>query len=75
LYIDENYRGKDVGTELVRKVEEFARENDCSLVRMNTYSFQARGFYEKLGYSLWGGLDGDKGESYYALVKRLRKLK
>jgi len=39
---------------------------------LNTYSFQAPGFYEKLGFKRVGGMSGSPpGESRHFYVKRL----
>jgi hypothetical protein len=41
-------------------------------MRTETLSFQARPFYEKLGYKLFGELvDYPKGHTTYCLVKKL----
>lgn len=50
LYVNEEYRGKNVGTNLIKKIEEFAIKEHLIGVRMETWDFQARGFYEKNGY-------------------------
>lgn len=50
LYVNEEYRGKNVGTNLIKKIEEYAIKEHLIGVRMETWDFQARGFYEKNGY-------------------------
>lgn len=47
------YRGKNIGTMLIEEIEKCANENDALGVRMETWSFQARGFYEKMGYKVY----------------------
>lgn len=54
LYVDENYRGQDVGTNLIRNIETFAKKEKLIGIRMETWDFQARGFYEKNGYTVYG---------------------
>ena len=72
LWIDERYRGDDYGTKLLQKIEEIARENKCRFVHPDTLSFQALGFYEKCGYSVFGKLDGyPEGIERYYLKKEL----
>ena len=39
-----------MGTNLIKKIEEFAIKEHLIGVRMETWDFQARGFYEKNGY-------------------------
>ena len=54
LYVEEAYREQDVGTRLIRLVEEFCRNERLTGIRLETWNFQARGFYEKNG-SLFSG--------------------
>ncbi|MBP2649528.1 MAG: GCN5-related N-acetyltransferase [Firmicutes bacterium] len=50
LWVDEKSRGAKVGSRLVRNVETEAQKRGCSYVFLNTFSFQAKDFYIKLGY-------------------------
>lgn len=50
LWVSEVLRGQDIGTEIVNKAEKIAKERGCKYVFLNTFSFQAPGFYIKLGY-------------------------
>jgi len=70
IYVDDAHRGKDLGTVLMKKAEDFAKENQCFGLRLNTYTFQAKGFYEKLGFNVYGKVDGSK-ITYYSLFKKL----
>ena len=70
LWIDDAWRGKGLGSELLRRAETQARERGCHSVWLDT--FQALGFYEKLGYEVFGALDNypaDQRRSF--LMKRL----
>lgn len=51
LYVEEAYRGRGLGQRLLAHVETLAREKGLKRVLLNTYSFQAPGFYRKLGYT------------------------
>lgn len=71
LHIPESFRGRGVGTRLMAKAEEFARQRGLAGIWLDTYHFQARGFYEKLGFSVFGTLDGHpRGGARYFLQKR-----
>ena len=70
LHVDKNQRGKDIGTKLIKRVEEYSRENNCFGVRLETWCFQARGFYEKMGFTIWGELKSPNA-TYYCLSKKL----
>lgn len=50
LWVSEESRGKDIGTELMKRAETIAKERGCKYVFLNTFSFQAPLFYTKLGY-------------------------
>jgi hypothetical protein len=43
-----------------------ARERGCHSAWLDTFSFQARGFYEKLGYEEFGRLDCPPPPAFYA---------
>jgi ribosomal protein S18 acetylase RimI-like enzyme len=45
LYIDEEYRNRNIGTNLIKEIEKFALEEHLTGVRMETWNFQAKGFY------------------------------
>lgn len=72
LAIPEAHRGADHGTALIRRAEEIAQAQGCIGIWLDTYSFQARGFYEKMGFSLCGEIaDHPVGEKRFFLSKRL----
>lgn len=57
LWVDEKYRGQDIGTMLIKEVEEFSKQENLVGVRMETWDFQARGFYKKMGYSVFAQIE------------------
>ena len=72
LFVPEQLRGQDFGTQLMAKAESYARERGMTGIWLHTFSFQARGFYEKLGYTVFGQLpDYPEGHSRFFLQKRL----
>jgi GNAT superfamily N-acetyltransferase len=72
LWVAESYRGRGIGAALLAEAEEEAQRRDCIGVYLDTYSFQARPFYERLGYQLFGTLpDCPPGAAKYYLYKRL----
>ncbi|MFT8352041.1 GNAT family N-acetyltransferase [Clostridium saccharoperbutylacetonicum] len=50
LWVSENVRGKSIGSKLLKKAEETAKERGCKYVFLDTFSFQAPEFYKKYGY-------------------------
>src|SRR5262245_28312758 len=72
LWISDSLRGKGVGRELMERIETEARERGCTHLWLDTFSFQAAGFYEKLGYKRFGELpDYPKGHKRYFYSKKL----
>ena len=72
LWLPEALRRGGIGTRLMRAAEAEATRRFCRGVWLDTYSFQARGFYEKLGYTLFGTLDDcPPGFQRFYLYKRL----
>ena len=52
LIIDKSYRRMNIGTKLVKAVEEAFTGKGYSKITLTTFGFQAPEFYKKLGYSL-----------------------
>ena len=72
LWLAPDARGGGTGTRLMEAAEDHARSLGFEYVRTETLSFQARGFYERLGYRVFGELDDHPtGHTTYCLVKRL----
>ena len=72
LWLSEKARSQGTGRELMREAERQARRRGSVLMHLNTYSFQAPGFYEKLGFRRVGKIAGSpKGASRYFYAKAL----
>jgi GNAT superfamily N-acetyltransferase len=72
LVVPESARGQGMGRSLMQQAEAIALERGCIGVYLDTLAFQARGFYEKLGYTVFGTLeDFPKGGAHYFLRKSL----
>ena len=56
LYIAESNRRQGLGSRLLAAVENAAREQGCVGAWLNSYAFQAPGFYKKNGYEEFGEL-------------------
>ena len=57
LWVSDKVRGSGIGSDLLKKIEAEAKSRGCSHLWLDTFSFQAAGFYEKLGYSRFGQLE------------------
>lgn len=72
LWVAEMARRAGHGRMLIERAEQYAVERGCVGVHVSTFSFQARPFYEKLGYEVFGVLEGmPPGHSHFYLKKRL----
>lgn len=50
LWVDKSLRGQRIGTALMRQAQESARERGAKFAQVDTFSFQARPFYLKMGF-------------------------
>ena len=74
LWIDERFRNKGHGTKLLKMIENEAIKKGCTNSHLDTYSFEARPFYEKNRYKLFAILEEyPKNHSKYFLKKNLEK--
>lgn len=71
LAVPTEHRGGNYGTALMRQAEDIAKANGCIGIWLDTYEFQARGFYERLGFEMFGALDDHPiGQKRFFLQKR-----
>jgi GNAT superfamily N-acetyltransferase len=72
MWIQEDLRGHGYGTRLLAAIEDEARTRGAGNAFLDTFSFQAPGFYQKHGYEVFGRLnDFPAGHQRYFLTKQL----
>ncbi len=72
LWVDENLRNRGFGAELLKRMESEAVRLGCKYAHLDTYSFEARPFYERAGYEVFARLeDYPAGHCKYFLKKTL----
>jgi GNAT superfamily N-acetyltransferase len=72
LWVSEAVRRQGHGSRLLETAETYARERGCFGVCLDTFSFQARPFYERHGYAVLATQeDNPKGHARHFLEKRL----
>jgi len=72
LFVPEALRGMGVGRRMMGQAEDEAIRRGCCGAWLDTFSFQARGFYERLGYTVFGTIeDYPPGHSRLFLKKPL----
>ncbi len=72
LWVAEAARGAGRGARLMADAEAYARSRGAVGATVETHSFQARPFYERLGYEVFGSLEGyPPGHTKFFLKKAL----
>lgn len=72
LWVDPEHRGGGLARRLLATVEDAAREAGCRWAKLNTFDFQAPGFYEACGYVEYGReVDHPPGHTNVLLRKDL----
>lgn len=72
MWVNENYRGQNIASQMLEEIESEAKGAGCRLAHLTTYSFQAPEFYLKQGYTVCGEVDGFPDDiKLYILKKRM----
>ena len=72
VFVDEEYRRKGVGEKLIREMEKRAAAMGVNTIRLDTFNWQGKEFYEALGYQSAGHYDNtEDGYSEYFFLKRI----
>jgi GNAT superfamily N-acetyltransferase len=72
LWLDDAVRVMKCGTKVMDLIEDEGRRRGAAFAYVDTFSFQARPFYEKRGYAVFGTLeDFPPGHKRYWLRKTL----
>ena len=72
LWVDEAERGHGLGEALLAAAEEEGRRRGCRWAKVNTWDFQAPGFYRRCGYVEYGReVDYPPGHTNFLLRKDL----
>jgi GNAT superfamily N-acetyltransferase len=70
LWVAEAVRGRGLGRRLLLAAEAAALERGCRGASLGTFDFQARGFYERVGYTVFGEhADFPAGHTHFELRK------
>jgi GNAT superfamily N-acetyltransferase len=72
LWLSNKLRGSGYGRRIMAELGQAARAQGCEQAHLDTFSFQARPFYEALGYEVFAVLeDYPRGYKKYFMKKRL----
>ena len=71
FWLPETLRGAGLGRRVMMAAEAEAVQRDCIGVHLDTYDYQAPGFYQKLGYEVFGSIeDHPPGHTRFWMRKR-----
>ncbi len=74
LWVSAGSRHQGLGSRLLGTIEATGLERGCTQAHLDTFSYQARPFYERHGYSLFATLDDyPPGHQRFFLRKSLRE--
>ncbi|PIS01362.1 MAG: hypothetical protein COT84_02945 [Chlamydiae bacterium CG10_big_fil_rev_8_21_14_0_10_35_9] len=74
VYVEDGHRGQGIGTKLMEKAFQYGKENQCPFAFVETMSFQASEFYQKIGFQLEFTRSGYKyNTAFHYLRKNLPK--
>ncbi len=72
VFVDEAYRRKGIGARMIREMEKRALAMGVNTVRLDTFNWQGKAFYEVMGYQCAGHYENaEDGYSEYFFVKRI----
>ena len=69
LWVHDDKRGQGLGIQLMEIAEREAQKRGCIAAQVDTLSFQAPKFYEKMGFKIVGNVSGvkDSPDRYFLL--------
>ena len=74
LYVDDAYRGQQLGSQLLQRIESYAQNCMLTGIRLETWDFQAKDFYQKNGYTVFAELsDCPPGTTVFFLKKEIHR--
>lgn len=72
LWLREDLRGRGLGHQLLERAERIGRDRGCAFAMLDTFEFEARGFYEGNGYTVRSQTDDfPAGHTQFHLTKTL----
>ena len=72
VFVDEDRRRQGYGRRLMAEMERRAKEMGVNTIRLDTFSWQGKEFYEALGYEIVGSYENsDDGYAEYFFLKRI----
>ena len=70
LCVLKEYRGKSLGREMLKRVEEIVKEKGGKAIILHS-QYHAKGFYEKCGYTQYGEIDYEQNKPHAWMRKEI----
>ena len=72
VFVEEPYRRKGYGSKLMQEMENRARKLGANIIRLDTFNWQGKEFYNAIGYEMVGSYENKlEGYSEHFFLKRL----
>ena len=72
VFVEPDFRRRGYGKALIAALENRARELGANMIRLDTFDWQGKSFYESLGYEIVGSYENTEDDfSEYFFLKRL----
>ena len=73
VFVDEEYRRKGIGARMIREMEKRAKAMGVNTIRLDTFNWQGKAFYEAMDYRCVGHYNNEEdGYSEYFFIKRIK---
>ena len=75
VFVDEDHRRQGYGAKLIREMEKRAAAMGVNMIRLDTFSWQGKEFYEAMGYEVVGSYENPTdGYAEFFFIKRLNEI-
>ncbi len=72
LFVDEEYRRQGYGRQMIEEMEKRAKSLGVNTIRLDTFDWQGKEFYQALGYQVVGHYENkEDGYAEYFFLKRI----
>lgn len=65
VFVDEEFRNRGIGKSLMDEVERRAKELGADIIRLDTFDWQGRDFYESIGFERVGQYSTNEFSEYF----------
>ena len=70
LWVSKEHRKSGLGSTLLQKLEKEAKKKGCYLIHLSSFDWQAKDFYLKHGYEVFGEIQNNPKNHYHYFMKK-----